>query len=333
MKIGIELGNELFAGQPMGPRIDALLREVAEAGDLGFDCAHVGQHYLSSPMQTIQPLPLIARLAAEAGEMALGTGILLLPLLHPVDVAEQVATLDAICGGRFIFGVGLGYEEEEFRAFGLERRDRRGRFEESLAIIKRLWTEDRVDFQGEHFSLTGVVPTARPVQKPYPPVWIAANNHPAVRRAAQSGDVWYANPHAMYSTLAHQMEIYQEALGESLVPVAHEVAVMRDGFVAESRAAAMGAVRPSIEKRYQVYREQGQDEALPPGDRFDKPFEELAKDRFIIGDPDDWIAEIKRYEALGFTYMVVNYHTLDVSDKDALACLRMLGREVLPHVR
>ena len=59
MKIGVELGNELFAGQPMGPRIDALLRGMAEASDLGFDCSHLGQHYLSSPMQTIQPLPLI----------------------------------------------------------------------------------------------------------------------------------------------------------------------------------------------------------------------------------------------------------------------------------
>ena len=184
MKLGLVLGNEYNARVATMERIEALIKQVRMARDMGFDGVFAGQHYLSWPMQCIQPIPLLARLAADAGEMRLGTGIILLPLMHPVDMAEQIATLDSICGGRFVFGIGLGYEEEEFAAFGLRRSDRVTRFEESLEIIKLLWTEDEVTFHGKHFSLNKVKPTAYPVASPHPPIWIAANNHSAVRRAA-----------------------------------------------------------------------------------------------------------------------------------------------------
>lgn len=333
MKIGLSVGTEHVARAPMHDRLRALLEQVATARDYGFDCVLTGQHYVSWPLQCLQPIPLLGRLAAEAGEMHLGTGILLLPLHQPVEIAEQVATLDTICNGRFIFGIGLGYVEEEFRAFGLDRRDRAGRFEEALEVIKRLWTEDVVTFHGQHFSLDRVAPTALPVQKPYPPVWIAANNHEAVRRAARLGDVWYANPHAMFSTLEQQMDIYRSAVAESSGQAPKDVVVSRSICVAETREDAMQQCQSSLEKRYQAYVQHGQDEALPPGDRFDKPFGELARDRFIIGDPEDCVRELRRYEALGFNYAVLDFQPGDMDDALAMRGLHLLGREVLPHLR
>lgn len=333
MKVGLELATEDVAGKSLRPRFEEMVEQVRDARDYGFDCVLAGQHYLSSPLQILQPLPLLGRLAAEAGEMYLGTGIILLPLLHPVDVAEQIATLDIICNGRFIFGVGLGYEEEEFQAFGIDKKDRVGRFEESLEIIKRLWTEDSVTFEGEHFSLSGVVPTLRPMHKPHPPIWIAANNHPAVRRAARMGDAWYANPHAVFATLEEQMGIYKEALAESGVPKPEHIPILKDTFVAETNEEAFRGCRPFLEKRYQVYVNQGQDQALPPGDRFDMPFEELVKDRFIIGDPERCVQEIKRYEQLGFDYMIMDIQWADMSREQAMKCLHLLGKEVLPRIR
>ena len=176
MKFSLELGNELPVDRHPGPHIEDLVEQTRAVREMGFHSLLFGQHYLSHPLQTLQPLPLIGRIAAEAGEMWLGTGILLLPLLHPVDVAEQVATMDIICKGRFILGLGLGYEIEEFEAFEIERKTRVSRFEESLAIIKMLWTQDTVTFHGRHFNLENARPTLRPIQKPHPPVWIAANN-------------------------------------------------------------------------------------------------------------------------------------------------------------
>ena len=332
MKVGVILGNELPAGEPMGPRIESILRLVAIAREYGFDCVKVGQHYLSWPMQTIQPIPLLGRIAAEAGNMAIGTGILLLPLHHPVEIAEQVATLDAISGGRFIFGVGLGYEDEEFAAFGINKRTRVGRFEEALEVIKQLWTKDRVLFKGEHFRLD-VTPSVRPVQQPHPPIWIAANNHAAVRRAARLGAVWYANPHARYDILAQQMDIYQAARSEADVSQPDDVAVMREIFVAESREEAVRIAQPYVGHRFELYVDKGQDRAQPRGDdTFALPFEELAASRFILGSPDDCLGEIRRYEALGFNYFIADFQHFGMEEELASNCLHLLGREVLPHL-
>ena len=333
MKIGIEISNEYVAGKPARLRFEELLEQVALARNYDFDSIFVGQHFLTHPLQTIQPIPLLGRLAAEAGEMRLGTGIILLPLFHPVDVAEQMATLDTITNGKLIFGVGLGYEEEEFQAFGIDRKHRVGRFEESLEIIKRMWTEDSVTYEGRHYSVSDVVPTNRPIQKPHPPIWIAANNHPAVRRAARIGDVLYASPHAHMSTLEEQIGAYKEALNELGKPEPEEIAVLRDCFVAETRAAAFEASEPYIGHRYDVYVDQGQDKELPSEDTWSRTFEELAQDRFIIGDPDDCVRELKRYEALGYNYILLTIQWADMPGKMALDCLRLLGEEVLPRVR
>ena len=305
MKFGLLLGNEYVARRPMTARFEAILEHVRTARDLGFDCVLAGQHYLSYPLQMLQPLPLLARLAAEAGDMRIGTGILLVPLLHPVDIAEQIAALDTISGGRFIFGVGLGYEKEEFDAFGINLEDRAGRFEESLEIIKRLWTEDEVSFEGEHFNIRNLKPSAWPLQKPYPPVWIAANGNRPIRRAARLGDVWFANPHAKFATLERQMSIYNSAVERSDKERPADVVFCREGFVASSRADALRLAGPALEARYQAYTKHGQDQQLPPGDRFDMPFDQLVEDRFILGDPDYCVEQIRRYEDLGFNYFIL----------------------------
>ena len=333
MKIGLYLGTEYTAREPMTARVEALLAQVRLARELGFDSVVAGQHYLSYPLQILQPIPFLGRVAAESGDMAIGTGILLLPLLHPVDVAEQIATLDTLCGGHFIFGVGLGYEQEEFNAFGIDRRTRRGRFEESLEIIKRLWTEDEVNFAGRYYTLEGVRPSHRPLQEPHPPIWIAANNHPAVRRAARDADAWFANPHAVHDTLAEQMAIYRAALDDAGKPVPGDVVVARELYVAKTREAAFREIRSPIERRYQAYLHHGQDAELPAGDRFTGSFEALARDRFIIGDPEDCIREIERYRALGFNYLIIDFHFSDLADDLAIRCIELFGREVAPHLR
>ena len=105
--------------------------QVRLARELGFDDVSAGQHFLTQPYQMLQTVPLLARIAAEAGEMRVGTGILLLTLLNPVEVAENAATLDAITGGRFVLGLGLGYRQEENDAFGLPEK-RLAVFEQKL---------------------------------------------------------------------------------------------------------------------------------------------------------------------------------------------------------
>jgi alkanesulfonate monooxygenase SsuD/methylene tetrahydromethanopterin reductase-like flavin-dependent oxidoreductase (luciferase family) len=152
--------------------------QVRAARDAGFDLIVMGQHYLSTPFQEMQTLPALARLAAEAGTMRVGATVILLPLLNPVDVAEQVATLDVITEGRFVFGVGLGYRDEENEAFGIAPGERVPRLVEGLDVIKRLWAEDEVTHRGRFFRLTKARMMLKPVQKPHPPIWIGGGSQP-----------------------------------------------------------------------------------------------------------------------------------------------------------
>src|SRR5438093_9065103 len=121
---------------------------------MGFAWVSIGHHWGSHPTVWPQPVPILARLAPETGDLRLKTSMLLLPLLNPVDVAENVATLDHITHGRLVLGVAIGYREKELEGAGLTRKDRVPKLEESLHVMKRLWSGEEVTFSGTYTKLT-----------------------------------------------------------------------------------------------------------------------------------------------------------------------------------
>ena len=120
---------------------------------LGYDSITKGAHYSTHPLQDLQQIPFLCRVAAEAPSLRLNSGVLLLPMHKPLDVAEQLGTLDIMTNGKVIFGCGVGYRDVELLAFGTSKRERASRFEENLTAIKRLWTEETVTMKGSHFEL------------------------------------------------------------------------------------------------------------------------------------------------------------------------------------
>lgn len=331
MKFGLIISKQHPPGVSMVERFREHVDQVRAARDAGFDLIVMGQHYLSTPFQEIQTLPSLARLAAEAGSMRIGATVLLLPLLNPVDVAEQVATLDVICEGRFVFGAGLGYREEEYEAFGVQGKERVARFLECLQVIKRLWTEDEVTHHGRFFRLTRARMALKPVQKPHPPVWFAANNDGAVERSAQMADAWVINPHATLAVLQRQMALYRKALQAAGKPWPAEVPIIKELYVASDRRTAIQECRPFLEAKYKAYGAWGQDKALPQGDRFDVAFEELVRDRFIIGDPDDCIREIQRHaDLLGANTFIFRIQWPGMEQAKVLRSIGLLADRVLP---
>jgi alkanesulfonate monooxygenase SsuD/methylene tetrahydromethanopterin reductase-like flavin-dependent oxidoreductase (luciferase family) len=251
-----------------------------------------------------------------------------------VDVAEQVATLDVITEGRFIFGVGLGYRDEENEAFGVAPKERVGRLVEGLEVIKRLWSGDEVTHHGRFFHLTRARMMLRPVQRPHPPVWFAANNDAAVVRAARLGDTWVINPHAKLAVLERQMDVYRQALREAGRPFPAELPIIKELYVAPDRRAALQECRPFLEAKYKAYASWGQDKALPEGDSFAHEFEELVADRFIVGDPDDAVREIKRYaERLGVNSFIFRIQWPGMEQAKVLRTIELLATRVFPALR
>src|SRR5712691_118484 len=245
---------------PQHPRSDSpvlrfrqCVQQTILARDAGFDAIASGHHYLSPPYQSLQNVPLLCRLAADAGDMQLILGIVLLPLLNPVQVAEEIATLDIMCEGRLIFGVGLGYREVEFEGFGVNPRDNVGRMVESLDLIKRLWTEDNVTFEGRFFQFHKATCTIRPVQKPHPPIWIAANADSSVARAGRLGYAWFINPHAALPTIERQWRLYKDAAAKAGHPIPATRPSIQELHVAPTREEAIATARPFLEAKYSAY--------------------------------------------------------------------------------
>jgi alkanesulfonate monooxygenase SsuD/methylene tetrahydromethanopterin reductase-like flavin-dependent oxidoreductase (luciferase family) len=152
----IRLGLYLSGQHPPGVSAAAAVREHLEqvelARELGFASVWAPQHFLADPFQMFQPVPLLARVAAAADGMTIGTGVLVLTLLNPVECAENAASLDAIAGGRFVLGVGLGYRPTENAAFGVER-GRAELFERELDVVRRLLAGESVTAAGPGFEL------------------------------------------------------------------------------------------------------------------------------------------------------------------------------------
>jgi len=331
MKFGLLVSKQHPPGVSMVERFREHIEQVRAARQAGFDLIVMGQHYLSTPFQEIQTLPSLARLAAEAGTMRVGATVLLLPLLNPVDVAEQVATMDVICEGRFICGLGLGYRDEEYEAFGVRRQERVARFQEGLQVVKRLWTEEEVTHRGRFLQLTKARMALKPVQKPHPPIWFAANNDSAVERAARLADAWVINPHAKLAVLEHQMGLYRKALQEAGKPFPAELPMIKELYVAPDRRAAIAECRPFLEAKYQAYASWGQDKALPQEDSFDLAFEELVRDRFIIGDPEDCRRELRRYaDGLGVNCFIFRIQWPGMEQAKVLRTIDLLAEHVIP---
>src|SRR5881296_3551791 len=137
IRLGLGLSVQHPPGDSQAERFRDHVEQVRLARAVGFDLVFASQHYLSHPFTYFQPFPTLGRIAAEADGMTIGTGILLLPLHQPLDVAEQVATLDVISGGRFIFGVGLGYRDAETEAMNLNPKERVSRYVEALEVVGR----------------------------------------------------------------------------------------------------------------------------------------------------------------------------------------------------
>jgi alkanesulfonate monooxygenase SsuD/methylene tetrahydromethanopterin reductase-like flavin-dependent oxidoreductase (luciferase family) len=331
MRFGLFVTNQYLPSDSPVARFAEAAEQVRLARALGFDLIALGQHFLVSEFQMLQPAVAAARLAAEAAPMRVGITIYLLPLLNPVLVAEEVATLDVVTGGRFIFGVGLGYREVEDQAFGIGKGERASRLVKHLDAVKRLWAGEAVAFDAPYCRLVGARTALRPVQKPHPPVWVAANNDRAVERAAEIGDAWFINPHATLQTIARQMGLYRQALARAGKPFPSELPMMREVFVAESRAEAIRLARPSLEAKYQAYVQWGQHRVLPKDDDMTQAFGDLVRDRFILGDPTECATEIRRHaDATGATTMVFRVHWPGMPHEAVIRAIRLLGEKVRP---
>ncbi len=330
MQLSLIIRGQHPPGQSARHLLDDL-ELVRCAEQLGFDGIVKGSHYSAQPFESLQQIPFLAHCAAVEPRLSIICGLVLVPLHKPLDLAEQLATLDLLSGGKLVFGAGIGYRDVEFKAFGVPRGGLGARFEERLIAIRRLWTEDFVDMKGADFELDHATCSVKPLQQPTPPVWIGANADVAIRRAARFGDCWYINPHNTLSTIERQMDVYKRALDECGKAFPSEVPMRREVFVASTRAEAIRLAQPYLEEKYKAYRAWGQDKVMPEGDDFDHEFDELLQDRFLLGSPGEVADQLNLLnQRLGVNHLVASIHWPGMPNSLAVEQLHRLAEQVRP---
>ena len=281
------------AGEDLPRCVDEVIEEAKLAEQAGFDSCFFGEHHQDKDGFLPSPLIVCTAVAASTTKLRVGTSVILLPLHHPVRLAEDVVTLDIISKGRVTVGVGLGYQQADFDAFGVNMADRVNLFEEKVEIIRRCWSGEEFSFNGKHHKIDNLTVRPDPIQKPNPPLWIGASAPVSARRAAHIADGIVTTPSTTLDNTASLIDHYNKAavaVGKTPTPI-----IMRDAWVANSRKEAEEVYGPEVMQAYKYYWQNGLPEFLSIKNESELTLERVAKDRLIMGDSEECLTEFQRW--------------------------------------
>lgn len=343
----MKFGLLLFPQDPPDARnlpavYDQVLEQAQVAEEYGFDSCFVPEHHQMPDGYLPSPLTFCAAIAARTSKINVGTSIMQLPMWHPVHVAEDGAVVDNLSKGRLILGVALGIIEKEFAAYGISVKDGVSRFEESIEIIQRAWTEASFSFSGRHFQLDNVSITPKPVRKPRPPIWIGAQSDKALFRAGRLGDGWISDPLHIMQVMQRAAKIYRRGAREH--SNTEKVILMRDAWVSDSRREIEDVWWPHVKADHIFYLNLG----YFSSGRFNSDwepwirearsesewtYERVAPNRLIAGNHDEVIKEVERYQReIGCNYMIMIFRRPTGPDHSTtVECIKRFGKYAIPH--
>ena len=297
---------------------DEMAFQVRWMEDLGYECLAVGEHFMrgNPPGPSHAALPLLGVAAGATEKIGLLSSVLLAPFYHPTVLAKMTATLDVASGGRLMLGVGVGGEfPVEFEAAGLNVRQRGSRTNECLEVMRRLWTEEHVSYQGRHFQLNDVTLNPPPTQKPHPPIWVAGRRDAAMRRAARYGDGWLP--------YFYDPERYRDSV-EKITRLAAEAGRDADenfqwGFFPYT------SIYPTVEEAAEVAANALGGNYLYRGD-----FMDVVNRYCIIGPVERCIDRLKEYVDAGARYIVFS---VTCPMEDRARHMETIAKEIIPGLR
>jgi alkanesulfonate monooxygenase SsuD/methylene tetrahydromethanopterin reductase-like flavin-dependent oxidoreductase (luciferase family) len=334
MKFGIQLTSIYNADTNARQQRREHEETVALCEQLGFDLMSAGQHYLGAELRYFQPVPWLAYMSTKAPSMRTNTGIILLSMVNPVDIAEQMATLDVLTDGKAIFGVGLGYSAHEFAAFGVQPGTRVARFEEALALVRALWSGETVDFRGRFFTVEGARPAVRPLQPGGLPIWIGGQASGAVRRAARLGDAWYAPPFPTHRELIELRKLFLATREEHGLPTDGDFPVRRELLIAPSKDAAIEGALERYRARYDTYRKWGLSGENTPVDQDGQTVRTDIESHFLLGPAEECAAGLKRLEEeTGMTHFMFKPQWPGLPHSESMKQIEEFGTKVLPALK
>jgi alkanesulfonate monooxygenase SsuD/methylene tetrahydromethanopterin reductase-like flavin-dependent oxidoreductase (luciferase family) len=310
MRIGMSLTSQYPMHSNNQETFQNLAAQVQLMAELGFDSLSLGDHHVTREPY-LQVLPTMCRMSAYSGDMQL-LPLFLLPFYHPILLAEQIAMLDVMSGGRTTMICCLGHQPEAHEAFQTPHKVRVSRFVETFEIIRRLCTQETVTYQGKHFNFTGVSINPQPLQQPLP-MWIGANADPAIRRTARLADAWVISPSWTPGFVEEKLQLYRGALQEfGRSSQVSEVILRRDIHLAPTTDLARREAQTLFDRGYRGFNAQELNESL------------------MVSGPQECIRYLEHMQRLGITHMLFRPAFRDQAK--VLQTIRLLG-EVIAHFR
>lgn len=270
MKFDVFYQLPASGAQKPAQRYRELIDEAVEADRLGFDTVWLAEVHFAPRFSTMPaPMMLLAAIAERTRRLRLGLAVNLLPLHHPMRLAEETAMLDVISGGRAEFGAGRGAFPLNYRGYGVPMDQSRGLFEETLEFVKRAWTEERVTFHGKHFRADDLEVIPKPLQRPHPPIRLAANSIDTFEFAGRNGyRIFAGGPVNPIPILNDRLEVYRRALTAAGRAEPDDwLAGLQMVFVGRDKAAVRATIEPSLRHYFKSVAEIAEPETLAPGQR------------------------------------------------------------------
>jgi probable F420-dependent oxidoreductase len=335
MEIGLFHTVQWPEGSKQSDRYAQSLREAELAEELGFDSVWFTEHHFSRHGIVSDSLSMLAYLAGRTSNIRLGTAVSVLPLHNPLRLAETVATIDQLSGGRIDFGIGRGYQPSEFEGFNVDIAEKSERFDEALEILTKAWTStESFTHDGRFWSFPSAAPQPKPVQEPHPPIWVATDSPDGLRRCVEN-DYGVLLPQGRgLDGVAKQMERYGTALsdaGQTLEDA--NVYLARTLFAAETDESAW----EQAEQPYMNFVSRASKLADPSKkvSGADGPFalEGPLRDSVMFASPETLIAMLQKIRGMGIKKVMFFVHLGDLSPKQITDSMRLFAKEVLPAAR
>jgi alkanesulfonate monooxygenase SsuD/methylene tetrahydromethanopterin reductase-like flavin-dependent oxidoreductase (luciferase family) len=323
--------------------------QIVEAERLGVDVVWLAElHFLPERSVASAPLMLASAIAAKTVRMRIGIAVQVLPLCHPLRLAEEVATLDHVSGGRLIFGVGRSGFPRTYEAYGIAYGESRERFAEVLEVLKRAWSSERFSFAGSFYAYRDIALVPRPLQHPHPPLRVAATSadtYPAI--GALGLPIFVAVRLGTIEELGPNIAAYREAYRNAGHPGEGEVYLRVPIYVADSDGVARDDAEQSIMQFYRTLGKQLEGTASRPGVRAIEQrlgrgqalqtisYADALRDKVLVGAPAAVAARLRELtDKLGLNGVLaeINCGGLIGGDK-VMRSLQLICSEVQPHVR
>ena len=316
--------------------------EIAQTADrLGFDSVWCAEHHFSTYGYLSRPLMLAQHLATQTERIRVGSAVVVLPLHHPLVVAEEIATADLLTGGRLDIGLGRGYQTYEFERLGFTLGESRERFDEGVDILLKAFQGQPFSYHGKHYNFeeTTVYPT--PVQSPHPPIWVVGQSPESIVATVKRG---FNLVSGGFGVSVDRLGEFRRSFDEMDVDPARKrnirVSTQRPVYVTYDESELPEAVeqarwnmRVTLSLRQGLERvEKGRAVAVPFDD--EPTTEQLLDKYFVMGTPETCIAKLKQLqEVMGISHFNANFWFGDLPQEKVLRSMELFAEEVMPAFR